>query len=88
MKSTTQPKQALPVKVIYSTEGIATPIAFQWIDDVWYDINRVLSRKPGCSLKHGALGMLYTCQVNRSVIYLVEEHGCWFLDRATPTQIN
>ena len=83
---TTEPKQAIPVKVIYSPEGIATPIAFQWVDDEWYDINHVLERKPGRSLKHGALGMLYKCKVNRSVIYLVEEHGRWFLDRADEHQ--
>jgi len=83
---TTQPKQAIPVKVIYSPEGIATPIAFQWIDDAWYDIDRVLERKPGCSLKHGALGMLYKCKVNRSIVYFVDEHGRWFLDRADEYQ--
>ena len=82
MKSTTQPKQATSVKAIYSPEGIATPFAFQWTDDEWYDIDSALERKPGCSLKHGALGILYKCKVNRSVINLVEEHGKWYFDRA------
>lgn|GEM_PF-3495800 len=86
MLKTTEPKQALPVKVLYSSKGISTPLAFQWIDDVWYDIDRVLERKPGCSLKHGALGMLYKCRVNRSIIFLLEEHGRWFLDRADEHQ--
>ena len=72
---------ALTITVRYSPEGIATPLSFEWIDGEIYLVSHVLSITPGCSRKHGVLGMLYKCKVNTSIVYIVESHGKWYLDR-------
>lgn len=72
-------KEFVNVIVFYQKDGRVLPRAIQFRDE-WYEIDKVLDRKPGVSLKVGGVGMRYTIQIGGQVTYLFEEDGRWFVE--------
>jgi len=79
MKSTTV-KQTLDVVCRFTTEGVVLPISFVWIDDVSYDIKKVLDICTGCSMKTGTIGTLYKCLVENTKVVFCFEKGKWYFE--------
>ena len=73
-------KQAIEVTVVFSPEGLLTPTRFVLETGEMHEIDRVLERRPGCSLKHGVLGMRYKCKIGAQTAFFVLEHDKWYLD--------
>ena len=67
-------KQSIEMTVVFSPEGIISPTRFALENGDEHDIDRVLERRPGCSLRHGVLGMRCKCRVGQRTVFFVQEH--------------
>ena len=78
------------VDVRMSRDKHPTPRAIIWTDGRRYEIERVISMRPGTAAKSGNQGDRYTVQINGQQRYLYFEHnpkadspdvGWWFVER-------
>lgn len=74
-------KVYVEVAVVFSPDGILTPLWITWTDGRKYEINRVLRAERAASRKAGGAGILYTCMVGKNRIRLFyEENYRWFVE--------
>jgi hypothetical protein len=74
-------KVYIKVAAIFSPNGKLQPVAFWWVDDHQYSIDKITDVCRAASLKAGGLGVRYTCMVHGRQTYLYFEEDRWFMER-------
>ncbi len=73
-------KKFVKVVVEFNEDGRKTPRKIYWNDDMFYNIDKVLSVKNRPSIKVGGMGERYEIKINGVVTFLFYEEGKWFVE--------
>lgn len=86
-------KAYIEVSVKFKPDGTMIPTAIVWEDGISYEVDRVISVRPGYAAKAGGQGDRYVIQVNGQQTCIYFEHstkitgsviGRWFAERKVP----
>ena len=74
-------KKYVQVIVKFKEDGEIIPLQVLWEDGRVFEIDRVLDRRPGVSLKVGGQGIRYVCRIRNKEVCLYYEEPRWFVER-------
>ncbi len=86
-------KAYIEVAVRFKPDGTMIPTAIVWEDGISYEVDRVISIRPGYAAKSGGQGDRYVVQVNgrQTCVYFERSTnttgkviGRWFAERKVP----
>lgn len=93
MKTDNPYKVYVEVTVSFKPDGTMFPRAIYWIDGIRYDVDRIVSMRPGFAAKAGGQGDMYTIKVNgrqtkiffeRATSITDDVVGKWFVESRAP----
>ena len=73
-------KKYVQVIVKFKEDGQIIPLQVLWEDGRVFEIDRVLDRRPGVSLKVGGQGIRYVCRIRNKEVCLYYEEPRWFVE--------
>ncbi|WP_186843760.1 hypothetical protein [Acetobacterium tundrae] len=73
-------KKYVQVIAKFEENGAMIPLQVLWEDGRVFEIDRVLDRRPGVSLKVGGQGIRYICRILSKEVCLYYEEPRWFVE--------